>query len=63
MKFCCASNAAINNVKIARKKSTFLQKNFQQNRHLKKKQIFRKHKVYFQILEILPVIFTTYLPV
>ena len=29
----------------------------------KKILIFRKHKVYFQILEVLPVILTTYLPV
>ena len=65
MKFCCASNAAIKNVKIARKKkSTFFKKYFQQNRHFSKKvQICRKQKVYFQILEILPVILTTYLPV
>ena len=63
MKFCCASNAAIKNVKIARKKSTFFSKYFQQNRHLKKIQIFRKHKIYFQILEVFPVILTTYLPV
>ena len=64
MKFCCASNAAIKNVKIARKKSTFFPKYFQQNRYFKKKiQIFRKFKVYFQILEVLPVILTTYLPV
>ena len=33
MKFCCASNAAIKKVKIARKKSTFYPKYFQQNRH------------------------------
>ena len=64
MKFCCASNAAIKIFKIARKKSTFFPKYFQQNRHfLKKVQIFRKHKVYFQILEALPVILTTYLHV
>ena len=64
MKFCCASNAAIKNVKIARKKSTFLKKYFQQNRHFFKKiQIFSKHNVYFQILEVIPVILTTYLPV
>ena len=64
MKFCCASNAAIKNVKIARKKSTFFKKYFQQNRHfLKKIQIFSKHNVYFQILEVIPVILTTYLPV
>ena len=30
---------------------------------LKKIQIFRKYKFYFQILEVLPVILTTYLPV
>ena len=62
MKFCCASNAAIKNVKIARKKSTFFPKYFQQNRHLKE-FFFIKHKVYFQILEVLPVILNTYLPV
>ena len=33
MKFCCASNAAIKNVKIVRKKSAFFPKYFQQNRH------------------------------
>ena len=64
MKFRCAPNAAIKNVKIARKKLTFFPKYFQQNRHfLKKILIFRKHNVYFQILEVLPVILTTYLPV
>ena len=63
MKFRCASNAAIKNVKIARKKTIFFPKYFQQNRHLKKIPIFRKYKVYFQILEVLPVILTTYLPV
>ena len=64
MKFRCASNAAIKNVKIARKKSTFFPKFLQHNPHfLKKTQIFRKHKVYFQILEVLPVILITYLPV
>ena len=64
MKFRCASNAAIKNVKIARKKSTFFPKDFQRNRHFFLKiQIFRKYKVYFQILEVLPVILTTYLPV
>ena len=64
MKYCCASNAAIKKVKIARKKSTFFPNYFQQNRHfLQKIQIFRKLKVYFQILKVLPVILTTYLPV
>ena len=62
MKFRCASNAAIENVKIA-KKINFFPKYFQQNRHLKKIQIFREYKVYFQILEVLSVILTTYLPV
>ena len=64
MKFRCASNAAIKNVKIARKKSTYFPKYLQQNRHFFNKiQIFRKYKVYFQILEVLPVILTTYLHV
>ena len=64
MKLCCASNAVRKNVKIARKNSTFFPKYFQQNRHyFFKIQIFREHKVYFQILEVLPVILTTYLPV
>ena len=64
MQFCSASNAAIKNVKIARKKSTFFQKYFQRNRHFSEKiQTFRKYKVYFQILEVLPVILITYLPV
>ena len=40
MKFCCASNAAIRNVKIARKKITFFPKCFQQNRHFLKKYRF-----------------------
>ena len=61
MKFRCASNAAMKNVKITRKNSTFFPKYFQQNRHfLKKIQNFRKYKVYFQILEFF---LTTYLPV
>ena len=50
IKFCCASNAAIKNVKIARKKSTF----FPKSPFFKRIQNFRKHKVYFQILEVLP---------
>ena len=64
MKFRCASNAAIKNVKIARKKINFFPKIFStKSPFFKKIQIFRKYKVYFQILEILPVILTTYLPV
>ena len=48
--------------KSQEKKSTSFPKYFQQNRHfLKKIQIFRKYKVYFQILEVLAVILTTYL--
>ena len=63
MKFCCASNAAIKNVKIARKKINFFPKMVStKSPFFKKKQIFRKHKVYFQILEVFPVILTTYLP-
>ena len=64
MKFRCASNAAIKNVKIARKKINFFPKIFStKSPFFKKIQIFRKYKEYFQILEILPVILTTYLPV
>ena len=63
MKFRCASNAAIKNVKIARKKINFFSKIFSTKSPFKKKKIFRKYKVYFQILEVLPVILTTYLPV
>ena len=65
MKFRCASNAAIKNVKIARKKNQlFFQNIFNKIAiFFKKIQIFRKYKVYFQILEVLPVILTTYLPV
>ena len=59
MKFCCVSNAAIKKMSKSHEKNYF-----QQNRHfLKKIQIFRKHKVYFQIMEVLSVILTTYLPV
>ena len=62
MKFCCASNAAIKNVKIARKKVNFFPKKFPtKSPFFKKIQIFRKHKVYFQIPEVLPVILTIYL--
>ena len=64
MKFRCASNAAIKMSKSQEKKSTFFPKIFStKSPFFKKIQIFRKHKVYFQILEILPVILTTYLPV
>ena len=65
MKFCCASNAAIKNFKIARKKNQpFSQNIFKKIAIFKKKiQIFKKHKVYFQIMEVLPVILTIYLPV
>ena len=65
MEFRCASNAAIKNVKIARKKNQiFFQNIFNKIAiFLKKIQIFRKYKVYFQILEVFPVILTSYLPV
>ena len=64
MKFRCASNAAIKNVKIARKKFNFFSKIFStKSPFFKKIQNFRKYKVYFQILEVPPVILTTYLPV
>ena len=64
MKFRCASNATIKIVEIARKKINFFSKIFSTNSpFFNKIQIFRKYKVYFQILEVLPVILTTYLPV
>ena len=64
MKFCCASNADIKNVKIARKKINFFSKIFStKSPFFRKIQIFREYKVDFQILEGLPVILTTYLPV
>ena len=64
MKFRCASNAAIKDVKSQEKKSTFFPKYFlTKSPFLKKIQIFRNYKVYFQILKVLPVILTTYLPV
>ena len=64
MKFRCASNAAIKIVKIARKKINFFSKIFSiKSPFLKKIQMFRKYEVYFQILEVIPVILTTYLPV
>ena len=47
MKFRCASNASIKNVKIARKKINFFPKIFStKSPFLKKIQIFRKHKVH-----------------
>ena len=64
MKFRCASSAAIKNVKIARKKINFFPKIFStKSPFFKKIQIFRKYKLYFQILEVLLVTLTTYLPV
>ena len=63
MKFCCATKAAIKNIKIAKKNSLFFKNICNKITILKEIPIFRKHKVYFQILEVLPVILTTYLPV
>ena len=59
MKFRCASNAVIKNVKNRRKKINFFSKIFStKSPFFLKIQIFRKHNVYFQILEVLPVILT-----
>ena len=45
-------------LKSQEKKIIYFPKYFQQNRYFFKKiQLFRKYKVYFQILEVLPVIF------
>ena len=60
MKFYCAFNAAIKNDKIARKNIFLLNFFFRKNVFLIKLQINRKPK-YFRILEVLPVILTTYL--
>ena len=64
MKFRCASNAAIKKCQNRKKKNQlFFQNIFNKIAILKKIQIFRKYNVYFQILEVLPVILATYLPV
>ena len=61
---CCTSNAAIKMSKLQEKNQLFSLNIFNKIAiFLKKIQIFRKHKVYFQILEVLPVILTTYLAV
>ena len=46
MKFCCGSNAAMKNVKIARKKKTYSQKYFKINLTISKVQIFRKKHLF-----------------
>ena len=48
MKFRCASNAAIKNVKIARKKIPFFPKYFQQNLYLKKKDFLENIRYIFR---------------
>ena len=65
MKFCCASNAAIKKCQSRKKKNQLFSQNiFNKIAILKKKYRFlKKHKVYFQILEVLSVILTTYVPV
>ena len=42
MKFCCASNAAIKNVKITRKKINFFPKYFSKNRNFSKMYRLKK---------------------
>ena len=44
MKFCCASNAAIKNVKIARKNNQFFPKKY---------RFLEKNNYYFWIIEVL----------
>ena len=63
MKFCCASNVGLKNVKIARKKNFFPKMFLTKSSFFQNLQILRKNKIYFWILEVLPVIFTIYLPV
>ena len=63
MKLCCASNAA-KKCQNRKKKNQIFPKIFStKSPFFKKIGILNKHKVYFQILEVLPVILTTYLPV
>ena len=62
MKFCCASNAAIKNFKIARKKINFSKVCFQLSRNFPQKYRFlEKNNIHFRILEVLPVTLTAYL--
>ena len=64
MKFCCSSNAAIKNVKIARKKYTFFPKHFQQNRHFSNKfRFLEKVRYISRFWRFMSVNLTTYLPV
>ena len=63
MKFGCASNAAIKNVKITRKKINFFPKYFFKNRNFSKMYRFKKKDIQVRILEVLLVILTIYLPV
>ena len=65
IKFRCASNAAIKKCQNRKKKNQLFFQNIFNNIAIffKKILIFGKHKVYFQLLEVIPVILTTYLPV
>ena len=64
MTFCCASNGAIKNLKIAKKNINVFTIVFSiKSLFSQKLQIFLKHNIYFWILEVLPVISTTYLSV
>ena len=58
MKFCCASNGAIKNLKIARKKNQLFCNKIV---IFPKITDFLKTYIYFWIPEVLPVISTTYL--
>ena len=61
MKFCCASNGAIKNLKIARKKINFFTIFFNKIVIFPKITDFLKTYIYTWIPEVLPVISTTYL--
>ena len=61
MKFCCASSGAIKNFKFARKKSTFLSFFFNKIVIFPKITDVLKNNIHFWILEVHPVISTTYL--
>ena len=62
MKFCCASYAAMKNVKITRKNQLFFRIFLTKSPFFKKNTNLKK-KIFFRILMDFPVILTTYLPV
>ena len=54
IKFCCATNAVIKNVKKQEKKSIFFPKYFKQNRHLKKYRFLVNIRYIFRFRRFFP---------